>query len=172
MALPKRRPRPSNYSSVARHMSTFKRGFLVLFITSVTAAVFLMAAYPTNTPRTFLNHHRAVASLQSLNFAERAYAHRHPADGFACNLNNLAEQGAIDRVLATGTKAAYIFEIGCPAREAQANTAYTLTAVPTVPGKTGIYALCSDQSGEIWYSANGSASECLAERKPVAHNYK
>jgi len=157
--------------AVARNMSTLKRGFPVLFIASVMAAVFLMGAYPSNTPRTFLNHRRAVASLQRLNLAERAYAHQHPADGFACNFNDLAEQGAIDSVLATGSKAAYMFEIGCLANKAQTNTAYTITAVPTVPGKTGIYALCSDQSGEIWFSENGSTSDCLVERRPVAHNY-
>jgi hypothetical protein len=38
---------------------------------------------------------------------------------------------------------------------------------PVNAGTTGKYAVCTDQSGQIWYSENGSAAECLETRKPI-----
>jgi hypothetical protein len=74
--------------------------------------------------------------------------------------------------LASGTKSAYRFEVLCRLDAHQKATSYTITAVTTEPGITGTYALCSDQSGEIWYSENGLTSDCLAIRKPVPERYK
>jgi hypothetical protein len=160
-------------------MALSRRTFLVLFITSLMAALFLVGIFPPKTPRTFLNHRRAVASIRSLNLAEHNYAEQHPNAGFACNLSDLGDQGSgsaptvgfMDRVLPSGTKSSYHFEIGCAQSESQKATTYTITAVPTKPGTTGVYALCTDQSGELWYSENGT-SDCLVKHKPIEQKYR
>ena len=146
---------------------------VVIFFVCV---VFWLAVFPPKAPRIFLNHRRAVASIQRLNLAERNYAEQHPDVGFTCKLSDLAEQGAeprvgfIDQVLASGTKSSYHFEIGCT--QGQRTTAYTITAVPTIPGITGQYAFCTNQSGEPWYSENGSTSDCLSQHRPIEQKYR
>ena len=119
-----------------------------------------------------LNHRRAVESVRDLNLAEHNYAARHPEAGFACELRELGEQGLVDQVLVSGTKAFYHFEIQCAHEGRQKATRYTITAMPVVPGRTGKYALCSDQSGEIWYSENGVVADCLAMHTPVERRYR
>jgi hypothetical protein len=153
-------------------------------VSALLAALLLLAVLllgiflPQNTPRAVLNQQQAVRSIRDLSLAEHTYALQHPDAGFACDLRELGEQGVgppaglIDRVLASGTKSSYHFEIGCAQGESQKATAYTITAVPTKPGTTGVYALCTDQSGEIWYSENGSPSDCLAKRKPIEQKHR
>jgi hypothetical protein len=156
-----------------------KRTFLVGFLVFIMAVV-LLGIFPPSTPRVFLNHRRAVESVRELNRAEYNYAAQHPNAGFACNLNDLGEPGSeplsgvglVDRVLASGTKSSYHFEIRCPQGGSQRDTGYTITATPLEPGKTGKYALCSDQSGEIWYSENGLAADCLATHKTIAGKHR
>lgn len=158
-------------------MTIGKRTFLLTLTAFFIAIVIWLGISPPKTPRIFLNQRRAVASILSLNLAERTYAARHPNTGFACNLGDLGEPGSEplsrvalgDPVLASGTKSSYHFNIRCPSG---LGTAYTITAVPAEPGITGQYALCTDQSREIWYSEDGSPSECLATHKPLERKYK
>jgi hypothetical protein len=162
------------------HMALSRPTLLVLFIASLMAALLLVGIFPPKTPRMFLNHRRAVASIRSLSLAEQNYAEQHPDAGFACNLSNLGEAGSvpaprhglIDRVLASGRKSSYNFQIECAQSKSQKSTAYTVTAIPTKPGTTGMYAFCTDQRGEIWYSENGSISDCLAKHKPIEQKYR
>jgi hypothetical protein len=150
---------------------------LVLFIALFITALWVGTSFET--PRIPLNHRRAVASIRSVNLAQQHHAGQHPAAGFACNLSELSDResvapgaGFIDRVLASGTKAAYHFEIRCVRSGNEKTMTYTITAVPTIPGNTGVYALCSDQSGGIWYSKDGSTSDCLAQHKPIEQKYR
>ena len=152
--------------------------FLILPIVFLVVAM-LLGFFPLSQPRIFLNQRGAVGSIRKVNRAEHNYAARHPETGFACNFSDLSEQGEpptddILRVrrLASGPVDWYHFEIRCPEDGSQKATRYTITAVPVEPGITGKFALCSDQSGESWYSENGSASECLAMRKPVERKYR
>lgn len=91
---------------------------------------------------------------------------------YACKLSDLGEQNLVDQVLASGTKSGYHFELRCLQQGSQKVTGYAITALPVMPGRTGNYALCADQSGEIWYSENGKASDCLAMHKPIERKYK
>jgi len=111
-------------------------------------------------------------SIREVNLAQQNYSVQHPRTGYACNLSDLGKQGAVDGVLASGTKAGYHFEIQCPQRGAQKAENFTIAAVPVNPGVTGQYALCADQSGEVWYSEHGSVSDCLAMRKQVGRKYR
>jgi len=153
-------------------MALAKRSFLVVLIMFFLAAVFLLGIFPPNTPRTFLNQRRAVLSITDVTMPERKYAAQRPGAGYACNLNDLSEQGLVDGVLASGTRAEYDFEIRCLQGSGQKAMGYTITAVPVSPGTTGKYAVCADQSGEVWYSEDGLVSDCLALRKPVERKYR
>jgi hypothetical protein len=158
----------------------FKKSALVALLIVLVSAVFWLALFPPSTPRIFLNHRRAVQSIRSLSLAEHDFAANHPNVGFACSLGDLAQRGLespsnarfVDTILASGTKSSYHFEIACPQSGIQKSTAYTITALPTEPGTTGQYALCTDQTGEIWYSENGSISDCFAKHKPIEQKYR
>lgn len=147
---------------------------------AIVATIVLFVSDSPEPPRTFMNQHRAVASIQSVILAERAFAAEHTEPGFACSFEELASIDApdggkeprVDRVLASGEEAGYRFRVSCDANPAGRATAYTVTAVPTQPGVTGIFALCSDQGGEIWFSASGSISDCLAARRPIDSKYR
>lgn len=149
----------------ARH--SFLGGLMVLISTAIIGA-FL----PLSTPRIFLNQRRATMSTRELNLAQQNYLAQHPRTDYACNLSDLGEQGAVDGVLASGTKAGYHFEIRCPQRGAQKAESFTIITTPVSPGVTGQYALCADQSGEVWYSDHELVSDCLAMRKQVERKYR
>jgi len=105
----------------------------------------------------------AINSVRLINAAEITYASRYPDRGFACALAELAGRGAdadpaarlLDPDLAAGVKNGYRFLIarcdGVPA------TSYLVTALPVAPNQTGVRAFCSDQTGIIRYTPEGSA---------------
>jgi hypothetical protein len=153
-------------------MAFAKRIVLVGFVVLLIAVVFLGIFTPSEAPRILLNQHRAVLSIEDVSLAERKYAARHPETGYACNLSDLGEQGSevglVDPVLASGTKAGYHFKIQCAPHESQTPKValYAIIATPVNPGTTGKYAVCTDQSGQIWYNESGSSGDCwkLANR--------
>src|SRR5215472_4549635 len=156
-------------------MTVAKRTSFVVLV--VSFMLFLIWPRPLMTPRTFMNQRRAVLNITNVGNAERKYAAERPSIGYACNLSDLTTQDPegdlVDSVLASGMKAGYYFKLQCPQDNAPKVTRYTITAVPTIPGTTGDYALCADQSGEVWYSEKGSSpSDCLAVRKPVERKYR
>ena len=156
-------------------MTVAKRTFLALVVFPVSA-VFLLGIFPPSSPRVFLNQRRAVLSITSVSNAEHKYAAERPSAGYACNLSELSTQDSedslVDSVLASGMKAGYYFKLQCPQDSGPKVTRYTITAVPTIPGTTGDYALCADQSGQVWYSEKGSPSDCLSTHKPVERKYR
>ena len=160
-------------------MALAKRSLIIAIVLFISGFIWL-GIFPPNASRIFLNHRRAVGSIQVLILAEHNYEQRNPDAGFACNLGDLSEHGPEpsstvaldDRVLTSGTKGGYHFNIGCPQNGNQKARAYTITALPVEPGHTGTYALCTDQRGEIWYSESGSDSDCLATQKPVEKKYR
>ena len=148
-----------------------KRTFLVVAIVILLSLIWF-GIFPPEASRVFLNQRSAVRSIDDVSLAERNYAARHPEAGYACNLNDLGEQGFVDGVLASGIKSGYRFEIRCLQDGGQHITNYTVTAVPLSPGTTGKYALCSNQSGGLWYGENGVAADCLAMHKPIERKYR
>jgi hypothetical protein len=142
--------------------------------TFVATVVLFLGPLPEPS-RTFMNQRRAAVSIQSVIVAQRNFDAQHPDSGFACSLEELAstetlDDGSapgIDRLLASGEKAGYDFDIRCDASAAGRAARYTVTAVPTQPGVTGNWAICSDQRGQIWFSPNGSASDCLGGRRLI-----
>src|SRR5215831_11967422 len=146
-------------------MALAKRSFLVARIVLFMAVVVWGIFSPLSTPRIPFNQRRAIESITALALAERNYAARPPHSWYACEVSELGDQGLVDEVLATGTRAGYHFAIRCLQSRGQKAESFTITAVPVSLGITGKYAFCADQSGEVWYSENGLASDCLAMRR-------
>ena len=118
---------------------------------------------PLSQPRIPMNHMRAAHSSVQLITAERQYAERFPAIGFTCDLGQLEQAGFVDKVLASGERAGYHYELhGCSTTAPV--TAFSFSAVPIIQGKTGEFAFCANQEGVVWYAKGGPAGECFKAR--------
>jgi predicted aspartyl protease/Tfp pilus assembly protein PilF len=113
----------------------------------------------------------AVGSLRKIYELENAYASAHPDNGFACQLKqlwptkNMPDVDGNPMNLLAGKWAGYKFEIvGCIPEKNGVFAHYQVTAVPLSRMESGVQAFCTDQSGNVFYDLNGSASECLAVR--------
>ncbi len=122
-----------------------------------------------------MNETSAAASIRAINTAQVSYAATYPARGFACSLSAMGGMGSgstpdehhamlLDPRLSNGRKNGYVFKIsscsGSPA------TSYAVVAVPADPS-SGIKTFCSDQSGVLRTSSNGSPESCLGSGKPL-----
>lgn len=63
----------------------------------------------------------------------------------------------IDQVLGGGQKHGYVYTVNVTPGSATTLPAYTCTAVPAAPGRTGYRQYFVDESGVIRYTADGSA---------------
>lgn len=126
-------------------------------------AVVVAGTTPMSHPRIPMNHMRAANSSIQLIAAERQYATKFPATGFTCDLRELAQEGLVDRVLASGDKAGYHFDLhGCNTNATA--SVFSFTAVPIAQNRTGKFAFCANQEGAVWYSVRGSTDECFSTR--------
>lgn len=138
-----------------------KNAFLIsLAVVAISIAVALV---PLSQPRIPYNHIRAAHWTGHLIAAEHQYAASLPSVGFTCDLPRLAEAGLIDKVLASGDRSGYHYELrDCGTTATVA--AFAAVASPTKAGITGKFAFCGNQEGVLWYSDNGSADDCLHRR--------
>jgi hypothetical protein len=126
--------------------------------------------------RQYANEAAAVSKLRAITTLEKTFAGAHVDKGFACELPLLrpaeGEQNPVDydplRFLTTGTSVGYKFVLGnCRTDAKGVLIHYEATAVPVERGKTGFHAFCTDDSGLLWYDADGSATNCLASRRAL-----
>jgi hypothetical protein len=101
-----------------------------------------------------------------------SYGATFPELGFACRVGDLGGEGEptpgsaglIDAGLSSGRLDGYIFSIevcsGSPV------DAFSISAVPEDP-QSGLRAFCSDESGIIRFSDDGSGNTCLSSGDPV-----
>jgi len=118
------------------------------------------------------NETRALGYMRTLNTAEITYRASYPQMGYTCSLADLGggagapsehAAGLITAQLASGTAAGYLFRLsGCTGRPAET---YRISAVPASGAK--VRAFCSDESGLIRYSEDGSAERCWRQGKPT-----
>jgi hypothetical protein len=121
------------------------------------------------------NEASAVTSVRAINTAQASYSAAYPEHGFTCTLSDLGGMGGgggadehhamlLDPRLSNGRKNGYIFKLancnGAP------TSTYSVTAVPA-EANAGTRAFCSDQSGAIRYSQDGSADSCLSTELPL-----
>lgn len=116
----------------------------------------------------------ALAAMRKILTAETIYAAAYPGVGYTCTLSDLDGFGAgeanehqamlISSGLASGKHQRYSYALsGCGGTPA---VSFRLTATP-IGDSCGRRALCSDQSGAIRSSADGSAATCLSNGTPV-----
>jgi hypothetical protein len=157
---------------------TILKTLLALVAALLVLGLAWLALFPPMASRIFMNQRRAVISIRKIGLAESDFAARNV--GFGCSLKELAEMGSkdasgvsqVDGILVSGTKSGYRFDLRCTQLGDKRATEYTLTAVPVEPGKTGMYAFCSDQRAKVWYSENGMAADCLSTRNPIEKKYE
>jgi hypothetical protein len=116
----------------------------------------------------------AVGNLRKLTGIQRRFSAAHPEEGFTCQMSLLKSTtpsaGDYDpeRFLLLDQYVGYRIKLdGCDPDPKGLVTHYRATAVPVEPGKTGVRAFCTDQSGALWYDNGGSADDCLARREPI-----
>lgn len=119
------------------------------------------------------NESAAVGTLRHIWTLQNEHAGLHPNIGFACQLRLLKPGPPTnddrDTSLLTSEWSGYrIALVSCTSEPDGQVRRYQMTAVPIVPGKSGVRAFCMDQSGVIWFDANGSAENCLATRRGIS----
>jgi hypothetical protein len=106
-----------------------------------------------------------IGTMRELIGSEKRYAEAHPDVGYTCELSALSQDGLLTSPFENGVKNRYKFEItGCSDKDGKLpNTQFRLTARPLMRDWE---AWCSDQSGVLWYEANGSVEKCLEKSTP------
>lgn len=123
---------------------------------------------------TFGSDASALAAVRKILTAETTYAATYPGVGYTCTLSDLDGFGAaeanehqamlISSGLASGKHQGYTFSLsGCAGTPA---AGFRLTATP-IGDSYGRRAFCSDQSGAVRSSADGSAATCLSSGTQV-----
>jgi hypothetical protein len=114
----------------------------------------------------------AVGSIRSINTAEKYYAAHYSDRGYACDLTALGEPPAGEKIsadhagllapaLTNGLKSGYKFTLQCASR-ATPQGSYSAYATP-VTGRGR--AVCSDESGILKSSDDGTAKTCQTSGK-------
>jgi hypothetical protein len=121
------------------------------------------------------NEALALISLRVLLAAEQLYAKRYPGTGFTCSLSDLGGMGSggeatvhqamlLDPRLASGRKNGYVFAM--TACEGSPVSKFKVAAVPAEPSAS-LRTMCSDESGQIRVSPDGSPAACLSAGTPI-----
>jgi prepilin-type N-terminal cleavage/methylation domain-containing protein len=156
-------------------------GFSLIELLIVVAIILIIAAIAIpNLMRSKIaaNESSAISSLRTINTAEVTYATVYPSVGYSNDLPSLggtpavcsAPGGAtsasaciIDQVLAGATtlanaKSGYFFTYNLNGVVGGVNTAYTVSASPTIVGTAGQRYFFTDQSGVLRYGLTGPAT--------------
>jgi type IV pilus assembly protein PilA len=158
-----------------------QKGFSLIELLIVIAIILIIAAIAIpNLMRSKMaaNEASAISSLRTLNTAEVTYATVYPSVGYSNDMPSLGGLPAvcsvpggasaataciIDEVLATATtlataKSGYFYTYGGLIAVGGVNTAYTVTASPTIVGTAGQRYFFTDQSGVLRYGLTGPAT--------------
>ena len=99
------------------------------------------------------NEASAIASMRMIQNSQVQYQLAHPTDGFACSLQTLESDSNLSPDMNGDQKNGYTFNIGNCTKVTMNNhdsyTGYQATAVPQVPGKTGVRGFCMSEQGDI-----------------------
>ena len=140
----------------------------------VVVALLLIPTLDGTGSRLRAHESAAVGNLRMLTTLQTEYRASHPEKGFSCELAALKQMapaiGDYDayQFLVTESNVGYKFTlIGCEVSSNGVVIRYQATAVPLAPGKSGIRAFCTDQSGALWYDPEGSGTSCLVARRLI-----
>jgi type IV pilus assembly protein PilA len=136
----------------------------LLIVISIMLILMLIAIPNMLNLRSQANETSAIQSLRAIYQSQIQFQTNYPANGFACSLTALGGDSnsgppssqnsqLLQRDLATGSKAGYLFNIVNCSKTTVNNqdmyTSYEATAVPQAVGKTGHRGFCIDMTGEI-----------------------
>ena len=136
-----------------------RKAFTLVEVMIVVAIISIVAAIAVPTifeARKSANEAAAIGTLKTIQSCQAVFRESdRDGDGSIDygTLPELAQAGLIDGILATGTKAGYVFEVG-PVR-ANANTQETMFwayANPRVLDATGNRAYCTNHEGVVYYT--------------------
>ncbi len=134
-------------------MQKRNEGFTLIELMIVVAIIAIIAAIAIPSllaARISGNEASAVSSLRTLATVNEQYRTRFGE--YAPSLADLVTQGYIDDVLGSGAKSGYDFTYS------QLSTqTYTVTADPTIAGRTGERGFFVDESGVIRFATSGTA---------------
>ena len=141
--------------------------FFIAFLGLLILAALFLPMVSIVDRRSVANESSAAARIRFIQQLQGEYSSAHPKRGFACELALLQPAGITgDDTFSKGMRAGYKFEIvDCEANGAVRH--YHAVAAPLEPGVSGVRAFCGDESGEIWYDADGSGTKCLASRRRI-----
>jgi hypothetical protein len=149
---------------------TMNGRFRVLATTGSVILVLIVAAIwiPHNmVSRLAHDEASAAGGLRGLTSLETSYATAHPSKGFTCDFALLKTEVPSNRdpthdgFLFSDPFEGYKFSLtGCEADPEGVVLRYKATAVPVLPGKTGVRAFCTDQTGELRFGVNESPETC------------
>ena len=133
-----------------------QKGFSLIELLIVVAIIFIMAAIAVPNllqSKGAANEASAIASVRDIITAEFTYFSTSGGGKYG-DLTTLKTAKLIDNVLGSNTKDGYTFAV--PTGDGATDN-FTVTAVPTAPGKTGFRGFFGDATGVLRYSADGSA---------------
>ena len=160
----------SNQSEATANARTIKRRPSVFAIIGFVTLLLIFAAIwiPHNmVSRVAHDEASAAGGLRALTSLELRYAVAHPSKGFTCDFALLKTEvpsngdRTTEGFLFSDPFEGYKFSLtGCEADSEGVVLRYRATAVPVLPGKTGVRAFCIDQTGELRFGVNESPETC------------
>lgn len=150
-------------------------GFSLIELLIVVAVILIVAAIAIPNlirARIAANESSAVSSIRTVMTAESAYNTTYPNIGYAVAMSDLAGSPPctpsstnaclIDSVLATGTKAGYLFNaVGGTPSPLGANTSFYVGAAPSAPNTSGLRRFCGVNDNVIHYDLNPGLSSAV-----------
>lgn len=143
---------------------------------AIATVVLLIPPLDGPNSRQYANEALAVMKLREVIAVEKKLAAAHENKGFTCELPLLSLFQSEQKPDAydppwfpiTARSSGYEFVLGnCRTDDKGIVVHYQVTAEPIDHGRTGFRAFCTDNSGLLWYDADGSATKCLASRRPL-----
>ena len=157
---------PGITSSKARTGFTLVELVIVVAVIAIVATIAIVNLLRS---RMSANEAAAVANTRMISTAEIAFktAGFFDSDGDGSGdygtLDQLGNpdgsgttQPFIDTVLATGNRLGYIYTVNVTLGSATTQAAYTCTAIPAVPGRTGYRQFFVDETGVVRYTGDGT----------------
>jgi len=152
-----------------------EKGFSLIELLIVVAIILIIAAIAIPNlmrSRIAANEASAVSGIRAITTAEHAYSTAYPDIGYTCSLSSLGPppvgqsvgstgSDILDPVISAGIKSGYSFGLSS-CTGSPIVTSYQSSAAPITVGGSGQRAFCSDSSGIIQYSADGSVATCIS----------